>query len=181
MAWGERLFQTVKLWPYMVPLVAVYFAEYAMQTGTWTAIGFPVTDPAARRRFYAASNWCYQLGVFVSRSSGLAYQATVPVLWLMPALQLLLLLFFTSVAISHWIYNWVLLAPCLMTGLLGGAVYVNAFTLISRHVDPLMREFSLAAASLGDSLGIAFADVAGVLIQGCLYKANRISGASFSC
>ncbi len=50
-------------------------------------------------------------------------------------------------------------------GLLGGAVYVNAFTLISRHVDPLMREFSLAAASLGDSLGIAFADVAGVLIQ----------------
>ncbi len=43
-------------------------------------------------------------------------QATVPVLWLMPALQLLLLLFFTSVAVSHWIYNWVLLAPCLMTG-----------------------------------------------------------------
>ena len=36
--------------------------------------GFPVTDPAARHRFYAASNWCYQLGVFVSRSSGLAYQ-----------------------------------------------------------------------------------------------------------
>lgn len=28
-----------------------------------------------------------------------------------------------------------------------------------------MREFSLAAASLGDSLGIAFADVAGVLLQ----------------
>lgn len=50
-------------------------------------------------------------------------------------------------------------------GLLGGAVYVNAFTLISRHVDPLRREFSLAAASLGDSLGIAFADIAGILIQ----------------
>ena len=55
-------------------------------------------------------------------------------------------------------------------GLLGGAVYVNAFTLISRHVDPLMREFSLAAASLGDSLGIAFADVAGVLIQVSAYS-----------
>ena len=64
-------------------------------------------------------------------------------------------------------------------GLLGGAVYVNAFTLISRHVDPLLREFSLAAASLGDSLGIAFADIAGILIQVsiarctfvCLYNA----------
>lgn len=27
------------LWPYMVPLLLVYFAEYAMQSGTWTAIG----------------------------------------------------------------------------------------------------------------------------------------------
>ena len=58
----------------------------------------------------------------------------------------------------HWEWN-------VCAGLLGGAVYVNAFTLISRHVDPLRREFSLAAASLGDSLGIAFADIAGILIQ----------------
>ena len=28
------------LWPYMVPLLLVYFAEYAMQSGTWTAIGW---------------------------------------------------------------------------------------------------------------------------------------------
>lgn len=35
----------------------------------------------------------------------------------MPALQLLLLLFFTTVAVSHWIYSWVLLAPCLITGM----------------------------------------------------------------
>ena len=108
------------------------------------------------------------------------------------------------------------------TGLLGGAVYVNAFTLISRDVDPWRREFSLGAASLGDSLGIAFADIAGILIQvhipspsqhvllqltnqsyqrrlcictdiipddmkylsgaqGCLYKANKLPGASFAC
>ena len=50
-------------------------------------------------------------------------------------------------------------------GLLGGAVYVNAFTLISKSIDPRYKEFSLAAASLGDSLGIAFADVVGILIQ----------------
>jgi len=52
-------------------------------------------------------------------------------------------------------------------GLLGGAVYVNAFTLISKDVDPKYREFSLAAASLGDSLGIAMADATGILIQVC--------------
>lgn len=53
----------------------------------------------------------------------------------------------------------------MLAGLLGGAVYVNAFTLISKNIDPRYREFSLAAASLGDSLGIAFADVFGILIQ----------------
>lgn len=39
MAWRERLIHTLDLWPYMLPLCTVYFAEYAMQTGTWTAIG----------------------------------------------------------------------------------------------------------------------------------------------
>jgi hypothetical protein len=44
-------------------------------------------------------------------------------------------------------------------------VYVNAFTLLARDAPPPVREFSLAAASLADSLGVACADVAGVLIQ----------------
>lgn len=42
---------------------------------------------------------------------------------------------------------------------------MNAFMLISHQFDPELREFSLAAASLGDSLGIAFADIAGIVIQ----------------
>lgn len=42
-----------------------------VQSGVWTAIGFPVTDAAARARFYEYSNWCYQGGVFISRSSPL--------------------------------------------------------------------------------------------------------------
>lgn len=66
-------------------------------------------------------------------------------------------------------------------GLLGGAVYVNAFALLSRSVAPPQREFSMAAASVADSLGIACADVAGVLIQGCLFKVNRIPGADYAC
>lgn len=36
--------------------------------------GFPVSSAAARHRFYVYSNWCYQAGVFLSRSSGMLYQ-----------------------------------------------------------------------------------------------------------
>lgn len=43
------------------------------------------------------------------------------------------------------------------------------------------REFSLGAASLADSVGVALADVAGILIQGCLFRANGLSGADFAC
>lgn len=39
MTFRERLAATAQLWPYMVPLFLVYFSEYAMQAGTWTAIG----------------------------------------------------------------------------------------------------------------------------------------------
>ncbi|CAL8471388.1 g10930 [Coccomyxa elongata] len=181
MNWRERYQRTIDLWPYMVPLTLVYFAEYAMQSGTWTAIGFPTDNATARHQFYEVSNWCYQIGVFVSRSSGLLYQADRTILWIMPGLQLGLLFFFLAVAVLHFWYNWWLLVPCFITGLLGGAVYVNAFTLLSREVQPCLQEFSLAAASLADSVGIALADICGVLIQGCLFKANGLSGADFSC
>ena len=43
-------------------------------------------------------------------------QATLRVLWLMPALQTLFLCFFSTVAVTHWLYSWGLLLPCLMTG-----------------------------------------------------------------
>ena len=36
MSWRERCSATAALWPYMVPLTAVYFAEYAMQARTPT-------------------------------------------------------------------------------------------------------------------------------------------------
>ena len=36
--------------------------------------GFPVTSAPARHRFYVYSNWTYQVGVFLSRSSGMIYQ-----------------------------------------------------------------------------------------------------------
>jgi hypothetical protein len=177
----ERFIQVLRLWPYTVPLFAVYFAEYAMQSGAWTAMGFPVTDMTARHTFYVYANWSYQVGVFASRSSGTLWQAKRGALWIMPAMQVGMLAFFLANAVEKWWYNWSLLAPCFFTGLLGGAVYVNAFTLISREVEPRLREFSLAAASVADGLGVALADVSGVLIQGCLFKANGLPGADFKC
>lgn len=53
----QRLRLVLSLYPYMIPLFLVYAAEYALQSGTWSAIGFPVTDLKARDEFYEYSNW----------------------------------------------------------------------------------------------------------------------------
>ena len=52
MSISERLHTTYRLWKYMIPLFVVYFAEYATQSGTWAAIGLPVSNKAARNKFY---------------------------------------------------------------------------------------------------------------------------------
>ena len=177
MSTGERLRLTLSLWPYMIPLFTVYAAEYALQSGVWTAIGFPVDVEEARNSFYTNSNWAYQVGVFISRSSGVFCTAPMWALWLMPILQCINLVFFYFVAMYHFWYGNFLLIPCFCVGLLGGSVYVNGYMRINKDLPLATREFALSTVSVADSLGIVFADASGLFIQSCLYRSNNISGA----
>jgi battenin len=175
MTMQERISNTLSLWPFMIPLFLVYFAEYAMQSGVWAAFGFPVEDEDARNNFYEYSNWMYQVGVLVSRSSGMLWKADMNALWIMPLVQCGLLAFFILDAYYKFWYDWSILTMCFVVGLMGGAVYVNGFALIAEKVPPHMKEFSLSAASIADSLGIAFSTVAGIFIQKALYDYHNIS------
>ena len=172
------------LWPYITPLFVVYATEYSLQAGTWTAIGIPdVHDEAARDKFYEFSNWMYQVGVFVSRSSGSLGTAPMSVLWFMPALQAVNVVLFASVAANHiWYSYWQLMPLCFGVGLLGGGVYVHGYKRICADMDAVdHREFALAATSVAESLGIVCADILGLFIQACLYRTNGINGAMVSC
>jgi len=177
----QRVRLVLSLWPYMVPLFVVYASEYALQSGAWTAIGFPVQSEKARGHFYQYSNWLYQSGVFLSRSSGTLFRASLPVLWLMPGLQFANLVFFCYTAVYQFWYSWSILILCFFAGILGGGVYVNAFTRISADLPEHQTEFALASASVADSFGIVLGDVLGLFIQSCMYKANDIDGAVASC
>ena len=179
-AW-ERLKLSLSLWRFMIPLFIVYAAEYALQSGVWTAIGFPVDSEEARNNFYTNSNWAYQIGVFVSRSSGAFCIAPMWILWLMPILQCVNLVFFYFVAQNHFWYSNFLLIPCFYVGLLGGSVYVNGYMRINQDLPFEIREFALSTVSVADSLGTMIADISGLFIQSCLYKSNSINGAVVSC
>ena len=177
----ERLKLSASFWPYMIPLFTVYAAEYALQAGAWTAIGFPVELELARDEFYEYSNWVYQAGVFVSRSSGTIYQASMAVFWLMPLLQCANLVLFSFVAATHVWYDYSLLILCFYVGLLGGGVYVNGYLRINSDLPKPVREFALATVSVADTIGIVVADISGLFIQSCLYQRNGIVGAVVQC
>jgi battenin len=186
----QRFHLVLSLWPYTVPLFVVYAAEYTLQSGTWTAIGFPVDDVESRKSFYQYSNWLYQAGVFVSRSSGTLFTVPMAVLWLMPTLQTLNVVIYWSIAAnqqdssivgSFWHSPTFLYTTAFYTGLLGGAVYIHGYKRICKDITLAHREFALSATSVAESFGILMADLSGLVIQACLYRINKLDGAVLTC
>ena len=181
MGFGARLRFGLSLWPTTGALAVVYFAEYAMQSGAWAAMGFPSPAKAARRdTFYLYSNWLYQAGVLVSRSSGFWVKRAVPrrTLWAMALGQVGLLAFFALDAADHFWYDTSLYALCFVVGLFGGAVYVHGFRRLSTSHDASLVEIAMPIGSLASDAGIATGSVFALFLQGCLYDANRLKGAT---
>jgi hypothetical protein len=67
-----------------------------------------------------------------------------------------------------------------VTGLLGGAVYVNAFILIAKNVVPERVELALTTASLGDSMGAFPLPVTAPLVSTANTRLTTLSQVSFS-
>ena len=116
----------------------------------------------------------FRLGVFISRSSGNMWSASLPILWLMPFLQVVNLYFFWYDSIHQFWYNYYLLLPCFFAGLLGGGVYVQGYSRVNKDLPMEQREFAIASVGLADSLGIFIADILSLYIQSCIYQQNNL-------
>ncbi|CAN0276159.1 unnamed protein product [Lampetra planeri] len=138
---------------FTIPLALVYFAEYFINQGLFELLYFPnyYLSHGDQYRWYQAT---YQLGVFMSRSS--AQWIRISRTWILALLQVInLIAFFFLVFFTVLPTFWLALPIILWEGLLGGAAYVNTFLNISAERDKRRREFSLGAASVADTLGIA--------------------------
>ncbi|KAL1838867.1 hypothetical protein VTK73DRAFT_4216 [Phialemonium thermophilum] len=149
--------------PYMLPLLLVYVAEYTINQGVAPTLLFPLdASPFDEfRAFYPFYGFLYQLGVFVSRSS--TPFVRVRRLYVPALLQVANLLLLGAQALFDFLPSvYVVFAIVLWEGLLGGAVYVNTFAEIMERVPLADREFSLGATSVSDSGGICVAGVLGI-------------------
>ncbi|CZR52586.1 probable Protein btn-1 [Phialocephala subalpina] len=152
--------------PYMLPLLLVYIAEYTINQGVSPTLLFPLDGSPFKtyRSFYPTYAFLYQLGVFISRSSSpfiRVHNLYAPSFLQIGNLVLLglqsMFAFFPSV--------WLVFLVVLWEGLLGGAVYVNTFAEIMDKVPEGEREFSLGATSVSDSAGICIASLLGMVVE----------------
>ncbi|APA12318.1 hypothetical protein sscle_09g070880 [Sclerotinia sclerotiorum 1980 UF-70] len=154
--------------PYMLPLLLVYIAEYTINQGVSPTLLFLTPSPgnpfSTYRSFYPTYGFIYQLGVFISRSSTPFYR--IHNLYLPSFLQIANLFLLISQALWFWIPSvYIIFIVIFWEGLLGGAVYVNTFAEIMEKVDEVDREFSLGATSVSDSGGICVAGFLGMVLE----------------
>uniref|UniRef100_H3D912 Battenin n=1 Tax=Tetraodon nigroviridis TaxID=99883 RepID=H3D912_TETNG len=143
---------------FMWPLCLVYFAEYFINQGLMELLYFPsfFLSHAEQYRWYQT---LYQVGVLLSRSSLCCFK--IRKLWILALLQVLnAVLLLLAVGYQLLPSAWLVFAIILYEGLLGGAAYVNTFFFISAEAEDKHREFSMATASVADSVGIALAALA---------------------
>jgi battenin len=152
--------------PYMIPLLLVYIAEYTINQGVAPTLLFPLesTPFAAYRDFYPTYALLYQVGVFIARSSTPFYRTHK--LYLLSILQIVNLVLLILQSLLGWIPSvWLVFLIIFWEGLLGGAVYVNTFAEIMESVPEHDREFSLGATSVSDSGGICIAGFVGMVLE----------------
>ncbi|XP_078064474.1 battenin [Mustelus asterias] len=138
---------------YMIPLGLIYFAEYFINQGLFELLYFrnSILDHSGQYRWYQT---LYQIGVFVSRSSGNCVR--LQRIWILAVLQVLNLVLLVCDVWYAFIPNiWIIFAIILYEGLLGGAGYVHTFRNITLESPEEEREFAMGAASVADTLGIA--------------------------
>jgi len=158
---------------YMVPLFLVFWAEYACQSGAWTAFALPeprrIDDAGSRLNAYHTFNLLYQCGVLISRASGMLFTLPRPVLHALVVLQVALLVGFVGDAATQTITGWPLHAGALTVGLIGGTLYVQMFLLIDREMPPAKREAALATCTCADTAGVLAGEFTGLFTQFCLF------------
>ncbi|XP_029914465.1 battenin [Myripristis murdjan] len=150
---SEKLHVIRGLVRFVLPLGLVYFAEYFINQGLLELLYFP-NFYLSHQEQYRWYQTLYQVGVFASRSSLCCVK--IKKLWGLALLQVVNAVFLLiSVRYQFLPSAWLVFAIVLYEGLLGGAAYVNTFYFISKETEDRQREFAMAAASVGDSLGIA--------------------------
>eukprot|EP01129_Flabellula_baltica_P006069 TRINITY_DN2241_c0_g1_i3.p1 TRINITY_DN2241_c0_g1~~TRINITY_DN2241_c0_g1_i3.p1 ORF type:complete len:320 (-),score=49.91 TRINITY_DN2241_c0_g1_i3:14-973(-) len=160
---GAKARLQLSLAKYSVPLFIVYFAEYLINQGIVPVVTFP-NDPTFRTKEYVYYAFIYQVGVFISRSSVVLFR--IKNLWCLAFWQVANAIFLFFAAYFNFVPSiWIIFGVILYEGLLGGAVYANAFYRMAEEIPEDIKEFCMSSVSFWYSCGILASASAGLGVQ----------------
>ena len=157
--------------PYMLPLSTVYLFEYLINQTVAPTLLFPIDEASSGhfgfhkyRDIYVTYGTLYQIGVFISRSTGSIVR--IRKLFFLSILQCLN---FCILVVQSWNYivkrPWPILTLVLYEGLIGGSTYVNTFLNILDDNYLNLTEFALGSVSMADSIGIFISALIGLKLE----------------
>eukprot|EP01137_Pigoraptor_chileana_P016611 Opistho-2@73630 len=172
----QRYIRCIKLGGWLsFNLAAVYFFEYVVSGGCAAKV---ITEDEKnsgdwwRRHAYEIFSLCYQIGVFISRSSLQLFK--IERVEILTVLQGINFAFWVAEARYKFIpaqYDvWILFPLMIYVGLLGGASYVNVFYLLLNKEDIPQkdRELCINLSAIAINFGITFG-CAYILLQDNTY------------
>lgn len=173
------------LYPFMLPLMLVYFAEYLINQGITPVLLFPIKEHSLLfrkyRDQYVLYGTMYQLGVLISRSSG--NYIRFKNVWGLSTLQAINLGMLLIEALYFPIESvYFIVLGSFYEGLLGGSSYVNVFLNVNELYSTSSsqkREFCMGVVTISDSLGILFAALSGLLLEPKLCKHQVTNGRNY--
>ena len=159
-------------------LASVYFFEYSIITcfadrmGDHMAQLYPErADSFLIKEYFVILNYCYQIGVFISRSS-LQYIKIkrVTVLSILQAINFVFLFLNTKYMFCQTL--WVLCPLLIWVGLMGGASYVNVMHGILEldTLEKTEREAALVLSLMFNDTGVLSAAIFSLIIDNTLFK-----------
>ena len=151
----------------MSNLAMVYYFEYLITTGLTVAIGGQLIERHEHKKdtfffenTFVIFNFCYQTGVFISRSS--LSIVKIKHVWILTLLQFLNCLFWLSNSLHMYCTSiYVYFVHMIFVGLMGGASYVNVIYQLKNSPRLLKTEKELAMNLLScfDDLGVLLAAI----------------------
>lgn len=164
------------IWPYMAPLFTVYTAEYIINQGVSPTLLFPLDQMPFHhfRDAYVTYSTLYQLGVFISRSSGPFYH--LDRVYVPAVLQMVNLLLIILQSLFVWLPSiYLVMLLVFYEGLLGGLSYINTFRLVTERTKLSEREFAMGCVGMSDSGGIVLAATISMFLEPalCQYQVHN--------
>jgi len=157
-----------------IQLLLVYFFEYVASVGSADLAVTPMDKKCSPRwevrNAYIVLSFCYQAGVFLSRSS----LKLIKIKWIeiVTALQGLNFILWMLQDVWYFMDAWVMFPVMVQVGLLGGASYVNTFYLLlhSESIKPNEKELAVNLTALHITVGITLAAAFSLLMKNTFLK-----------